>query len=137
MKTLIKFSKESTMKNTSKFLALAIALVITSVSAFACEIEIDIVKGKKATYSKGDILTLKVEVENTHRSCIKEIEDVQLIPKNLEILSSTGWNDKDEGTEWEKKVKVKVTGKKGDASFTAKRVCSKQGGEDVLVLKIK
>ena len=138
METLIKYSKESTMKKTSKLLALAIALVITSVSAFACEIEIDVVKGKKATYSTGDVLTLKIDVETTHRSCIKTIEEVQLIPKNLKILSSTDWNDEDnDGTEWEKKVKVKVTGKSGVASFTAERVCPKSGGKDVLELKIK
>ena len=112
-------------------------LILTSISALACDISFEVLDGKKATYAQNDVLTAKVKVVLTHRSCSTSINKTELKPKGLEIVTATKWAEKTPGT-WERKVKMKITdAKSGKATLNAVRECEKDGGNVTLTLKTK
>ncbi len=106
----------------------SLAFVIFTVSALACEIDFKVLKGEKSTYSKGDILIVKVEVFFTHKSCPEGIKTTKFQPNGFEIVKGTKWRETSSG-QFERKLKIKVTKSgKGKAVLKAVRKCDKEGG---------
>lgn len=120
-----------------KITSLALAmLIVSSVIAFASDITIDVIEGKKASYKKDDVLTAKIVVELIHRNCDLDIKSTKLNTKGLKISKATKWVEKEEGV-FERKVKLQITASKGKATLEAVRECSRRGGEATLTLPIK
>ncbi len=124
------------MNRIGKLSAIIIAFVLASVASYACDIDFDITNGKKATYSQNDEVTAKVTVKLTHRGCSEGIGNTTLSPKGMEIKSATKWVEKSNGV-FERKLKLKVTSNKGNASLVAERICNKDGGKGTLNLPVK
>ncbi len=94
----------------------------------ACEIDIEVTKGKKDAYQTGDTLVLMVKVVLTHRSCPVKMKDTQFNMKGLSVVKSTPWKQT-AAMDWERKLMVVVTEKKGKKlNLTAVRECEKDGG---------
>lgn len=120
-----------------KFSALiAVMILISSAFAFASDITIEVIEGKKASYKKDDQLTAKIVVELIHRNCDLDIKSTKLNTKGLKINKATKWVEKEEGV-FERKVKLQITASKGKATLEAVRECSRRGGEATLTLPIK
>lgn len=124
------------MKNIIKTVAVATAFVFTSLVSYACDINFEILNGKKAEYSKNDEVTAKVILTQTHRGCGEGTSNIQLTPKGMEIAQATKWVEKSAGV-FERKLKLKITGDKGKATLDVVKTCSKDGGKGTLTLKIK
>lgn len=94
----------------------------------ACEIDFEILKGEKATYSVGDEIVVKVIVFLTHRNCPEGINKTKFKTKGVKVIGKTKWDEKSPGT-FERKLKLKITGdKSGKMSLNAIRTCDKEGG---------
>lgn len=125
------------MKTLNILIGTLFMIIFTSVSALACDIDFEIMNGKKTSYTKNDEVVAKIRVIFTHRSCPEGINTTELKPKGLEITSATKWTEKSPGT-WERKVKLKITDTKGGkATLNAVRVCDKDGGNATLTLIAK
>jgi hypothetical protein len=97
-------------------------------SAEACEIEIEVTKGKKENYQVGDTLVLLVKVALTHRSCPIKMKETKFNMKGLKVLKSTPWKQK-ASNDWERKLMVVVKETKGGKlNLAAVRECEKDGG---------
>jgi hypothetical protein len=108
-----------------------------SLASYACEINFETVQGKKAVYSKGDVLTVKVTVESTHRSCSEDINKIKISQTGVKIENASNWAESGSGV-WEKKLKIKVDKpQNGKAEIKAVRQCKKDGGSASLTLKVK
>jgi len=129
------------MKNLLKSKVLFVMLSVFLLSGFvtqqakACNIEFEIVEGKKDIYSQGDILVLKVVVTLTHKSCPEAIKKTEFKMNGLEVIGTTEWKQTS-AMEYERKLKVKVlSNKDGKVVITAIRTCDKDGGFGSLELK--
>jgi len=101
----------------------------------ACEIEFEIVKGKKDKYKAGDIIVLKVKVTLTHRSCPEGIKKTKYKMNGLKVVGSTPWKQIS-AMDYERKLKVQiVSNKEGKLIFNAIRTCDKDGGFGSLKLE--
>ncbi len=110
---------------------------ISEMSLYACEMNFEVLKGKKASYTKNDELVVKLTVEFTHRNCPEGIKSTELNPSGLDIIAATNWTEKSPGT-WERKLNIKITNpKSGKATLNAVRECKKDGGSATLTLKAK
>ena len=101
----------------------------------ACEIEFEVIKGKKEVYNAGDTIVVKVNVSLTHRSCPVAIKKTKFKLKGMRVIKSTGWKQLST-MEYERKLKIVITdtgGKK--VSLTAIRECEKDGGFGSLKLE--
>jgi hypothetical protein len=102
----------------------------------ACEIEFDIVKGKKESYKAGDTLIVLVKVALTHRSCPVKMRETKFKLKGLKVIKSTPWKQKT-ANDWERKLMIVVTETKGKKpNPTAIRECEKDGGFGTLKLNM-
>ena len=102
----------------------------------ACEIEFDIVKGKKESYKAGDTLIVLVKVALTHRSCPVKMRETKFKLKGLKVIKSTPWKQKT-ANDWERKLMIVVTETKGKKlNLTAIRECEKDGGFGTLKLNM-
>ena len=116
--------------------AVAVLLVFMTVSAFSCDFSLDIKKGKKKTYSTGDVITLVASLEFTHDPCNHELENIRLVPVGATIISEGKWildddDDDDDEIEYEKKIKIKITAKKDEtASLQIVRNCNRGGDSE-------
>ena len=104
------------------------SLSVNSKEASACEIDIEVTKGKKESYQVGDTLVLHVKVVLTHRSCPVKMKETKFNMTGLKVHKSTPW--KQTATmDWERKLMVIVTKtKNGKLNLTAIRECDKDGG---------
>ena len=94
----------------------------------ACEIEFEIIKGKKETYQKGDILIIKIKVTLTHRACPVALKKTKFKMNGLSVVGATDWKQIS-AMHYERKLKVKVlSNKDGKVVITAIRTCDKDGG---------
>ena len=94
----------------------------------ACEIEFEVIKGKKDSYKAGDIIVVKIMVKLTHRTCDIGIKKTKFKMKGLKIVGATKWK-KISGMEFERKLKIKViSNTDGKLILNAVRTCDKDGG---------
>lgn len=101
----------------------------------ACEIEFEILKGKKDKYEKGDKLVVLVKVKLTHRTCPVGLKKTKFKMNGLKVLGATKWK-KLGAMEYERKLKLEVLGTKdGKLIFNAVRTCDKDGGFGSLKLE--
>ena len=101
----------------------------------ACEIDFEIIKGKKAKYNAGDIIVLKIKVTLTHRVCPEGIKKTKYKMKGLKVVGSTDWKQVS-AMDYERKLKVQiVSNKDGKLIFNAIRTCDKDGGFGSLKLE--
>ncbi|MCK5742681.1 MAG: hypothetical protein KAH48_10715 [Chlorobi bacterium] len=123
------------MRNFNKTRGLRVFLLIAGLffalqtySAEACEIDLEIVKGKKASYEVGDVIIVKVEVFLTHRNCPEPLNATKYNQVGLKILKNTKWKNPSANT-YTQKLKIKITeaGTK-KISLGAVRTCDKTGG---------
>ena len=103
-------------------------IALTPKQAEACEIEIEVTKGKKESYQVGDTIVLYVKVTLTHRSCPIKMKETKFNMKGLKVIKSTPWKQT-AANDWERKLMtvVKAT-KDGKLNLTAVRECEKDGG---------
>jgi len=103
-------------------------VALTPKDVSACEIEIEVTKGKKESYQVGDTLVLLVKVALTHRSCPVKMKETKFKMKGLKVIKSTGWKQK-ASNDWERKLMVVVKETKdGKLNLAAIRECEKDGG---------
>jgi len=103
--------------------------------ANACEIEFEILKGKKEVYNVGDTIIVKVMVKLTHRSCPVALKKTKFKLNGMKVLKSTKWKQLS-SMDYERKLKIVVTGAKGKkVSLNAIRECEKDGGFGSLKLE--
>lgn len=96
--------------------------------ASACEIEFEILKGKKDIYSAGDTIIVKVIVKLTHRVCPVAMKQTKFKLNGMKVIKSTGWKKLSEN-DYTRKLIIVITGKKGKkVSINAIRECEKDGG---------
>lgn len=101
----------------------------------ACEIDFEIIKGKKESYNKGDTLVLKVIVALTHRSCPVAMKKTKFKMKGLKVMKSTPWKELSPN-DYERKLMILVTAEsKGKINISAVRECEKDGGFGSLKLE--
>lgn len=125
----------------NKFLITAIVasffLILGNNTLQACEIELEVIKGKKEVYEKGDEVILNVKVMRTHRICSESIDKTKFDSDGIKILGATSWKETSPGI-WERKLKTRVEGnKKGELTLSATRTCNKKGGFGSITLKYK
>lgn len=125
--------------NTKWIIIMMLGLFFISLSpntASACEIEIEVIKGKKKSYQVGDTLVLLVEVILTHRSCPIKMKDTKFNMKGLKVMKSTPWKQT-AAMDWERKLMVVVKETKGGKlNLTAVRECDKDGGFGAIRLDV-
>ena len=104
-------------------------VTISPKTANACDIEIEVVKGKKDVYQVGDTLIILVKVALTHRSCPVKMRETKFKMNGIKVIKSTPWKQKS-ANDWERKLMVVVTKKpkNGKLNLTAIRECEKDGG---------
>ena len=113
-----------------------LGMLISLSAASACQIQIKVLDASKKTYKVGDELVVKVSVQLTHRNCSEGIESTKFNPKDLKILSAGKWTESGNGL-YERKVKIKITGKSNDqAVLHVVRTCRRDGGSGKLTLKV-
>ncbi len=101
----------------------------------ACEIEFEVLKGKKEVYHVGDTIIVKVMVKLTHRSCPVALKKTKFKLNGMKVLKSTGWKQLS-SMDYERKLKIVITGAKGKkVSLNAIRECEKDGGFGSLKLE--
>ena len=129
MKSLIK-------SKTAIFLMLGLFFFSFSTQeAKACEIEFEIVNGKKATYETGDIIVVKVLVTLTHRVCPEALEKTKFNMNGMKVVGATGWKQVS-AMDYERKLKIEIkSNKDGKLIFNAIRTCDKDGGFGALKLE--
>lgn len=118
------------MKKTFRFALPTIALfAITGIAQImACEIEFTVDGTKKAKYSVGDEIVVKVKITLIHRACPIAMKDTKFDTKGLEMIGATDWKEVSTNV-WERKIKMKVvSNKSGKLTLTATRTCDKEGG---------
>jgi len=108
----------------------------TPKTASACEIEFEILKGKKESYKTGDTLIVLVKVALTHRSCPVKMKATKFKMKGLKVIQSTAWKQT-AVNDWERKLKIVVTeSENGKLNLTTIRECEKDGGFGTLKLEM-
>ena len=117
-------------------IALGVILMLSiPESAQACEIDFEITKGKKESYSTGDTLVVKVVVALTHRSCPVAMKKTKFKMKGIKVMKSTPWK-KLSPNDYERKLMIVVTAEsKGKINISALRECEKDGGFGSLKLE--
>lgn len=126
----------------SKNLVLVVILslffgVLSFQEAKACEIEFEIIENEQEEYEVGDVLTLKVVVTLTHRSCPIAMKNTKFNLTGLKLVTAEDWVQISTMV-WERTIKVEVVGKsKGKLIISAVRECDKDGGYGVLELECK
>ncbi len=109
-------------------------LQFVPINANACEIEFEIVKGKKDAYKTGDTIIVKVNVILTHRSCPIAIKNTEFKTNGLKVLKATSWKQLST-MEYERKLIIVMNKpKKGKFTINATRSCDKDGGFGSLIL---
>ena len=97
-------------------------------STRACEIDFEIIKGKKESYNTGDTLVVKVIVALTHRSCPVAMKKTKFKMKGLKVMKSTPWKELSPN-DYERKLMMVVTAESnGKINISAVRECEKDGG---------
>ena len=110
-------------------------IAFTTQESKACEIEFEIIKGKKEKYEAGDIIVLKIIVTLTHRVCPEGIKKTKYKMNGLKVVGSTPWKQTS-AMDYERKLKVQiVSNKNGKLIFNAIRTCDKDGGFGSLKLE--
>lgn len=115
-----------------KLLSIVIFGVLTFLSfpkeMKACEIEFEIINGKKEVYKTGDTLVIKVTVALTHRACPIAMQKTKFNMKDIEVIKSTPWKQLSE-MNYERKLMIVVKETQdGKLNLTAIRECDKDGG---------
>jgi hypothetical protein len=123
---------------TNWILPMILALVFSSFASLetkACEIDFEILKGKKEIYQAGDEIVVKVKVKLTHRSCPEALKKTKFKMNGMKVVRSTGWK-KISSMEYERKLKIVITGNKSNkVTLNAIRECEKDGGFGSLKLE--
>ena len=125
--------------NTKWILIAIIGMFIISFipqTAKACEIEFEVIKGKKEAYQVGDTLVVLVEVVLTHRVCPVKMQKTKFTMKGLKVIKSTPWKQT-AANDWERKLMIVVKETDGDkVNLSAVRECEKDGGFGSMILKM-
>jgi hypothetical protein len=104
--------------------------------AVACEIEIDVIKGEKASYQTGDQFMVMVKVVLTHRACPEAINKTKFKLQGLKVMKSTPWKEITK-MEYHRKLIVKVVDDSAEKLvLNAIRTCDKDGGFGSLTLDV-
>jgi uncharacterized radical SAM superfamily Fe-S cluster-containing enzyme len=121
---------------TGMILILAILFTAFTIpNANACEIEFEILKGKKEVYEVGDIIVVKILVTLTHRSCPEALKKTKFKMNGLKVIGATEWKQTG-AMDHERKLKIKILGTNdGKLIFNAVRTCDKDGGFGSLKLE--
>jgi len=110
--------------------------LFTLPKANACDIEFEIIKGKKESYKAGDTLIVEVKVALTHRACPVKLNATKFKLNGLKVIKATKWKEVS-ANNWERKLMVVVTKPKGkNVSLAAIRECNKDGGYGILKLNL-
>ena len=124
--------------NTKWILPILLAIFFTSFSHMetkACEIDFEIIKGKKDTYQVGDEIMVKVKVKLTHRSCPEALKKTKFKMNGMKVIKSTGWKQITT-MEHERKLIIVITGTDSNkVTINAIRECEKDGGFGTLKLE--
>lgn len=119
-------------------LSLLLGLFLLSIfpnNIHACDIEFEILKGKKEVYTVGDTIIVKVKVSLTHRSCPVKLRKTQFKLNGMKVLKATRWK-KLSSMDYERKLKIIITGTEGnEVTLNAIRECEKDGGFGSLKLE--
>ena len=111
-------------------------LAITPRQVNACEIDFEIIKGRKKVYSVGDTIIVKTRVALTHRSCPVTLKKTKFKLNGLKVLGATKWKQLS-SMEYERKLKILITGAKNNkVTLNAIRECDKDGGFGSLKLNM-
>ena len=111
-------------------------LSLTPISTNACEIEFEVIKGKKDAYQTGDTLIVLVKVLLTHRSCPVALKKTKFKMKGLKVTKSTQWKQLN-AMDYERKLVIVVgESKDNKLNITAIRECDKDGGFGTLKLEM-
>lgn len=97
-------------------------------STKACEIDFEIIKGEKESYSTGDTLVVKVIVALTHRSCPIAMKKTKFKMKGLKVMKSTPWKELSPNDYVRKLMMVVTAESNGKINISAIRECEKDGG---------
>ncbi|NOR86488.1 MAG: hypothetical protein GQ527_02650 [Bacteroidales bacterium] len=110
-------------------IALGVLLMIANPeSTKACEIDFEIIKGEKESYSTGDTLVVKVIVALTHRSCPIAMKKTKFKMKGLKVMKSTPWKELSPNDYVRKLMMVVTAESNGKINISAIRECEKDGG---------
>ncbi len=113
----------------------AFFLAITPLQVNACEIDFEIIKGKKEVYSVGDTIIVKTRVALTHRSCPIALKKTKFKLNGMKVLGATKWK-KLSSMDYVRKLKILITGTKDNkVTLNAIRECEKDGGFGSLKLE--
>jgi len=103
-------------------------MIILPQEANACEIDFEIIKGKKEVYNAGDTIIVKVIVKLTHRVCPVAMKQTKFKLNGMKVIKSTSWKKLSEH-DYTRKLIIVITNKKGKkVSINAIRECEKDGG---------
>lgn len=115
----------------------AFIITLTPQQTKACEIEFEILKGKKEVYNVGDTIIVKIQVKLTHRSCPVKLKKTKFKLNGMKVLKATKWKQLS-SMDYVRKLKVTITGAEGNkVSINAIRECEKDGGFGSLKLETK
>ncbi len=111
-------------------------ITIAPKQILGCDIELEVIKGAKETYSIGDTIIVKVNVSLTHRSCPVKLRKTQFKLNGMKVLKATRWK-KLSSMDYVRKLKIVITGSKENVvSISTIRECEKDGGFGSLKLAI-
>ncbi len=103
----------------------------------ACEIEFEILKGEKESYTTGDQFMVLVKVVLTHRACPEALNKTKFKTQGLKVVKSTSWKEITT-MEHHRKLIVKVVDDSVENYvLNAIRTCDKDGGFGSLTLAVK
>ncbi len=117
-------------------LALGLLFVLAPIKeTSACEIDFEILKGKKEIYNVGDTIVVFVKVVLTHRSCPEAIKKTKFEMNGMKVIKSTPWKQTS-SMDFERKLMIVITGTEdGKLMINAIRTCDKDGGFGSLKLE--
>jgi hypothetical protein len=102
----------------------------------ACEIDFEIIKGEKESYTAGDQFMVLVKVVLTHRACPEALNKTKFKMQGLKVMKSTPWKEITT-MEHHRKLIVKVVDNSVEHFvLNAIRTCDKDGGFGSLTLAV-
>jgi hypothetical protein len=120
-----------------KTLLLFAVVVLSSYASRACEVDFEILEGKKEAYAVGDEMVVKVKITLIHRNCTVNIKNTEYKQDGIKIKSGTDWKEVSPGV-WERKLKVVVENPKAEkANLSVSRKCDKEGGFGTFSVAVK
>lgn len=105
-----------------------ILVLILPYKSKACDIDFEVLKGKKDLYKPGDTIVVKVKVSLIHRTCPVSIRQTKFKINGFKVIGATKWKQKPKMI-WERKLQIRIiSNEDGKLMINAVRTCDKDGG---------